>query len=55
MTDDQQTASYVFTREHDAFAREDLERSERLSLAVTIVWFAVAVLAVVLTIALVAY
>ncbi len=39
----------------DAFARDALERSERLSLAVTMVWFAVAVLAMVLTIALVAY
>ena len=55
MTDDQQTVSYVFTREHMHFARKDLERSERLSLAVTLVWIAVAALALVLIIALVAY
>src|SRR6185312_12048650 len=55
MTDDQQTANHVFTREHMHFARQDLERSERLSLAVTLVWLVVAVLAMVLTIALVAY
>jgi hypothetical protein len=48
MTDDQLTF-------RDAFARDDLERSERLSLAVTMVWFAVAVLAMMLTVALVSY
>ena len=48
MTDDQQIADYVFTREHMHFARQDLERSERLSLAVTLIWLVVAVLAMVL-------
>ena len=48
MTDNQQTA-------RNAFTRDDLERSERLSLAVTMVWFAVAVLAMMLIFALIPY
>jgi len=48
MTDDQLTY-------RDAFTRDELERSERLSLAVTMVWFAVAVLAMLLTLALASY
>jgi len=48
MTDDLQTF-------RDALARDDLERSEGLSLAVTMVLFAVAVVAMVLTFASVPY
>ena len=48
MTDYPQTARDVFTR-------DELERSERLSLTVTMVWFAVAVLAMVLIFALMPY
>jgi hypothetical protein len=39
----------------DVFARDALERSERLSLAVTMVWFALAVLAMVLVVGLATY
>ena len=39
----------------DAFARDALERRERLSLAVTMVWFALAVLAMVLVVGLATY
>ena len=40
MTDDLQTF-------RDALARDDLERSEGVSLAVTMIWFAVAILAMI--------
>jgi hypothetical protein len=48
MTDDLQTF-------RDALARDDLERSESLSLAITMVLFAVAIVAMVLTFALAPY
>ena len=46
--DNQQAAS-------DAFTRDDLKRSERFGVAVTVVWLTVAVLAMVLIFALMPY